>query len=254
LVYRQADGDLVAILDAAEVTQLRTAATTALAGELLAPNGATELGLLGSGWEATGHLRAFAHMWPLERVFVFSPNRERREDFAARMSDELGISVVAVEPAEEVVSAAPVTVLCTKATEPVVDGEAYPSGAVVLSIGSTRPDLRELDDATMRRSSVLLVDDVRQVMAESGDVATGLQEGALHQDHLVPMHEWCERPLLDGRDLLCFKSVGTALQDLALAAELIAAAEESGTGRDLGELAALKAHAASRPPAVGRTA
>lgn len=240
LVYRQDSGELLAVLDAADVTQLRTAATTAVAGELLAPGGAQEIGVLGSGWEAAGHLRAFAHLWPLERALVFSPNAERRAAFAARMTDELGIEVVPVATAADAVGATPVSVLCTKAPVPVVDGDAFPPGAVVLSIGSTRPDLRELDDATMRRSAVLLVDDPRQVVAESGDIAAGLESGALTDDHIVGMHEWTNCASANGRDLRTFKSVGTALQDLALAAELISAAEATGVGRDIGELTALK--------------
>jgi alanine dehydrogenase len=248
LVYRQDSGALLAVLDAAEVTQLRTAATTAVAGELLAPGGVRELGVLGSGWEAAGHLRAFAHLWPLERVRVFSPNAQRRAAFAARMSEELGLDVVPATSAEEAVGTPAVSVLCTKAPVPVVDGAAFPPGGVVLSIGSTRPDLRELDETTMRRSAVLLVDDARQVVAESGDIAAGLASGALAPEHIVGMHEWAERPSPNGRDLRTFKSVGTALQDLALAAELIDAAQAAGVGRDLGELTALKPSAAAPSP------
>lgn len=248
LVYQQESGALLAVIDAADVTQLRTAATTAVAGELLAPGGTADLGVLGSGWEAAGHLRAFAHLWPLERVLVHSPNPDRRAAFAQRMTDELGIEVMPVATAEEAIGTPPVTVLCTKAPTPVVDGAAFPPGAVVLSIGSTRPDLRELDDTTMRRSAVLLVDDRRQVVAESGDIAAGLESGALDHDHIVGMHEWRESAPADaGRDLRTFKSVGTALQDLALAAELVSAAEAAGVGRDIGELTALKPPAALQP-------
>ena len=66
LVYRQDSGELLATLDASEITRLRTAATTALAARLLRPEGTTVLGLVGSGFEAEGHLRAFARLWPLE--------------------------------------------------------------------------------------------------------------------------------------------------------------------------------------------
>jgi alanine dehydrogenase len=250
LVYEQETGALVAAIDAAEATQLRTAATTAVAAELLAPDGATELGLLGSGWEATGHLKTFARLWPLKRVYIHSPNQQRREAFAERMSDELQLDVVPVASAEETVAAVPVAVLCTKAPTPVIDGSAFPPGAVVLSIGSTRPDLRELDEATMRRSAVLLVDDPRLVPVESGDIAEGLRAGALRHDHIVPMASYKTTSRSDGRDLLSFKSVGTALQDLALAAELIPAAREAGVGREIGELTALKAPAGSRPRAM----
>jgi alanine dehydrogenase len=253
LVYDQESGALVAVLDAAEATQLRTAATTAVAAELLAPDGATELGLLGSGWEATGHLQTFARLWPLQRVYIHSPNQQRREAFAERMSDELQLEVVPVDSAEETVAAVPVTLLCTKAPAPVIDGTAFPAGAVVLSIGSTRPDLRELDEATMRRSAVLLVDDPRLVPVESGDIAEGLRAGALRHEHIVAMASYQSTRTGDGRDLLSFKSVGTALQDLALAAELIPAARQAGVGREIGELMALKPPAGSRPNPLERT-
>jgi ornithine cyclodeaminase/alanine dehydrogenase len=244
LLYSQPTGDLIAVLDAAEVTRLRTAATTALAAEMLAPAGTTHLGLLGSGFEAESHLRLLSSVWPLEQVLVYSPTPERRLAFAARMSEELGVSVTAVERPEEAVGEAKVSVLATKATTPVVDGSAFPPGAVVLSIGSTRPDLRELDRNAFGRACALLVDDAQQVRRESGDVIDALGCGALTGDHIVSM------AALDGdsgslradgaRDLLAFKSVGTAVQDLALAGSVLSAAKAEGRGRELGELVSLK--------------
>jgi ornithine cyclodeaminase/alanine dehydrogenase len=250
LLYSQPSGDLVAVLDADEITRLRTAATTALAGQMLAPAGAKQLGLLGSGFEAESHLRLLARVWPLERVTVYSPTVERRNAFAARMSEELGVSVVPVERPEDAVCEAEVSVLATKATEPVVDGGAFPAGAVVLSIGSTRPDLRELDRNALGRAGAVLVDDATQVRRESGDVIDALGCGALAGDRIVSMAE------LDGdgsrlshddgaRDLLAFKSVGTAVQDLALAGSMLGAARAEGRGRELGELVSLKAFALS---------
>ena len=249
LVYAQASGELVAVLDADEVTRLRTAATTAVAGALLAPRGAERIGLVGSGFEAEGHVRAFAREWPLREVRVFSPSVERRDRFAARMSNELGVLVRPVATMAAAISDVPVAVLCTKSRTPVVDGAAFAPGTVVLSIGSTRPDLRELDEATLRRTAALLVDDARQVCLESGDVSSALECGALDASRIVGMHEW---PGVDGRatagrDLLTFKSVGTALQDLALATQLVDAASAAGGGRVLGELTRLKPFAAPPP-------
>lgn len=252
LLYSQTTGELVAMFDADEVTRLRTAATTTLAGEMLAPGGSETLGLVGSGFEAEGHLRAFAAHWPLREVLVYSRARERREAFAARMSEELGIDVRPVETVAAAVGAAPVCVLATKATEPVVNGADFQPGAVVLSIGSTRPDLRELDAATLRRAAALLVDDARQVKLESGDVIEGLGCGALTPDHVVGMAQAEPgRFVRDGdRDLLAFKSVGTAIQDLALAALVHDAAVACGRGRDVGELTRLKPFAAPPPDAL----
>jgi alanine dehydrogenase len=249
LLYSQPKGDLLAVVDASEITRLRTAATTALAGEMLAPGGTSRLGLLGSGFEAESHLRLFASVWPLEQVLVYSPTPERRQAFAARMSEELEVSVMAVDRPEDAVADVQVSVLATKATSPVVDGSAFPAGAVVLSIGSTRPDLRELDRDTLGRAGALLVDDAKQVCLESGDVIDALGCGALANDQIVSMADVdgnVGRLQRDGtRDLLAFKSVGTAVQDLALAKSAFAAAQAQGRGRDLGELASLKAFAVS---------
>lgn len=256
LLYRQSTGELAAMLDADEVTRLRTAATTAYAGELLAPEGAARLGLVGSGFEAEGHLRAFAQLWPLEEVLVYSRSQQRREAFAARMTDELGVAVRAVATVADAVGTAPVSVLATKATAPVVDGADIRPGAVVLSIGSTRPDLRELDRATLRRAATVLVDDPRQVRLESGDVIDGLQSGALTEERIVGMAAASERPFERGedRDLLVFKSVGTAIQDLALASMAVEAAIASGRGREIGELTRLKPFAAPPPDTLSAIA
>lgn len=256
LLYSQSTGELVAMFDADEVTRMRTAATTALAGEMLAPEGTETLGLVGSGFEAEGHLRAFAAQWPLREVLVYSRAASRREAFAARMSEELGVDVRPVETVAAVTGAAPVCVLATKATEPVVNGADFRPGAVVLSIGSTRPDLRELDSGTLRRAAKLLVDDARQVKLESGDVIEGLGCGAITPDHVVGMAQAAGVEFArDGeRDLLAFKSVGTAIQDLALASAVLDAAVTAGRGRDVGELTRLKPFAAPAPDALQKIA
>jgi ornithine cyclodeaminase/alanine dehydrogenase len=249
LIYRQETGELEAVVDADEVTRLRTAATTVVAGNLLCPERSDRLALIGSGFEAEGHLRAFAASWPLAEVVVYSRSADRREAFAARMTDELGITVKPSPSMQEAIGSAPVSVLCTKSDTPVVDGTAFPEGAVVLSIGSTRPDLRELDRASLERTAVLLVDDPAQVLSESGDISDAVACGALEESRLVSMADWNgpDGHVTAGRDLLTFKSVGTALQDLALATQLVDAAKEQGRGRDLGTLSRLKPFVQSAP-------
>jgi ornithine cyclodeaminase/alanine dehydrogenase len=244
LLYDAETTRLDALLDAAEVTKLRTAATTAVAGEMLIDEPPQEIGLLGTGFEAEGHLRTMARIWPLRRVCVYSRDAGRRTEFAERLGGELGIEVAPVESPAAAVAEAPVSVLATKSTEPVVDGSSFPPGAVVLSIGSTRPDLRELDHATLGRTGTLVVDDPVQVLRECGDVMSAIEEGQFKAEAMVSLAEvaadpgrLCRHP---GQDLLAFKSVGTAVQDLALARSLVAKARTDGIGRQLGELSVLK--------------
>jgi ornithine cyclodeaminase/alanine dehydrogenase-like protein (mu-crystallin family) len=256
LLYRQADGELLALLDADEVTRLRTAGTTALAASMLQPVPQTELGLIGSGFEATGHLRAMCRAWPLSRVSVYSPSRARREGFADRMSDELSVEVVAVDTSREVCEAADTVLLATKTTQPVLDGLHLRPGAVVLSIGSTRPSLRELDRATLTRTAALLVDHEPSVRVESGDVIDAIEHGALRPEQMVSMGGWLRNGHVsrrdDERDVLTFKSVGTIVQDLALASALLAVAD--GAGRELGELTRLKPFSSARSAPEGSKA
>src|SRR3954471_158276 len=115
LLYHQSDGELLALLDADEVTRLRTAGTTVLAATILQPVPQSEVALVGTGFEATGHLRALARVWPLTRAVVYSPSAERRAAFAARMSDELGFEVVTAESSAEACAAADTVLLATKA-------------------------------------------------------------------------------------------------------------------------------------------
>lgn len=249
LLYSQISGDLIAVLDADEVTRRRTAATTAVAGDLLLPSGTDRLGLLGTGFEAEGHLRTLHTQWRFDQVVVHSRSEKNRTEFAARMSRELSISVRPVATSREVVADCPVSVLCTKANAPVLDGADVAPGAVVLSIGSTRPDLRELDLTTLARSLVVLADNPAQVIAESGDIQAGLEAGSITSEQVVAMSAWAGSTAMTGRDLVTFKSVGTAVQDLVLAAELVAAASERGLGRELGTLTRLKS--APSPAHVG---
>jgi alanine dehydrogenase len=258
LLYDVASGRLMATFDADELTRLRTAAYTLVAGELLGAGEHRQIGLVGSGFEATGHLRLMARRWPVKQVLVHSRSAERRTGFAARMAEELDIEVRPVDTLREA-TGAPLVVLATKSREPVVDGAHISPGAVVLSIGSTRPDLRELDRATLARAGTLLVDDDRQVLLESGDVIDAVGHGALSEDRIVP----AARAAVDAgavrrdgdRDLLVFKSVGTALQDLSLARRLFDVAMVRGHGRELGEISTLKpfAGAAARSAATETT-
>ena len=247
LLFECATGALVAQFDADELTRIRTAATTALAGSLMCAIAPTELAIIGTGFEAVGHLRMLAHLWPLQNIFAYSPNRERRERFAAAMSAELGIDVIACETSREAIAGRSCVVLATKAKTPVVDGADFTPGAVVLSIGSTRLDLRELDDTTMARAAVVVVDDVGAVLAESADIAENVANGNLTKDRLLPLSALADGGTLPARtgtrDLHVLKTVGTALQDLAMARAVYRSNATRGRARDIGNVVSLKAFA-----------
>lgn len=244
LLYDVASGELLATFDADELTRLRTAAVTALAARCLAPSPPRRIGIVGSGFEAVGHLRMFAYLWALDEAVVFSPNAARREQFARAMSGELGISVTAAASVEDATARQSCVILATKAKTPVIDGAALAPGTAVLSIGSTRLDLRELDDRSMQRAAVVVVDDAHQVMLESADIAQACAKGILDASQLVGLAALSGGAALPAptkeRDLLLFKSVGTALQDLAMARALYRDPAVRASGLEIGELTGLK--------------
>lgn len=252
LLYDVEKGDLLATFDADELTRLRTAATTALAGERMAATPPDSLAVLGSGFEAVGHLRMLASIWPLRSVTVFSPSAQRRARFAEAMARDLGIAVEPAATAEEAVAAHSCVVLATKSKRPVVDGNAFRPQTVVLSIGSTRLDFRELDTRTLERAAVVVVDHPHLVMIESGDIAESVKAGALDERRLFPLASLVGGAALPatepGRDLLVFKSVGTALQDLALARALYRDRKVRASGVDVGELTGFKPFSAKAFP------
>jgi len=242
LLYDVATGALLALFDADELTRLRTAAVTALAGLALVSEAPAEIAMIGTGFEAVGHLRMMAHVWPLRRVRAFSPNAQRRARFAEVMSRELGIEVVASESEREALSDQRVVVLATKAKTPVIDGANLAANSVVLSIGSTRLDLRELDNRSLARASVVVADDPQMVELESADIAETLASGILDPARIVALSVYRHRrPAPSGHgDVAIFKSVGTALQDLALARMLYRDEALRSQAAELGELTRLK--------------
>jgi ornithine cyclodeaminase/alanine dehydrogenase-like protein (mu-crystallin family) len=249
LLYDTSTGELLALFDADELTRYRTAATTALAARHIVDRPHTRLGLIGSGFEAIGELRAMAALWPLEEVLVYSPTQERRERFAAQMTTELDVPVKAVSSTRAAVEDQEVVVLATKSTTPVVPAGELSAGTVVLSIGSTRLDLREVDRDTFARAGTVVCDEPQQLTLESGDIADALESGVLSPARMIPLHELCSGQATvrtdDDHDLIVFKSIGTALQDLAIARTVYEHAIEQGYGVDLGEVARLKPFAQS---------
>ncbi len=236
-------GELLALLDAARITQMRTAATAALAAHHTVNGRFSTAGILGSGFEARGLLEAMSQLLSFSEVAVYSRRKEHREAFAQEMSERLRIPVRAVDEASAVFRQAQVVGLATKSPEPVINSSWVPDGATLLSIGSTRPDLRELDEATLGRAHRVVTDSVGQVKVESGDVQAALGAGVLREDNIVSIGDMIGgkiRARERADHIVVVKTVGTALQDLVVAGRVYESARAKGLGRELGDWPQLK--------------
>jgi len=233
LLFDAGDGRLLAILDATEVTAIRTAAVSGVATQALAVEGARTLALIGSSTQARTHLAAVRAVRPIEEVRVFSRSHEKARAFAARESERHGFEVRVCGSAEEAVRGAQVVCTVTSSRTPVVAGEWLSPGAHVNAVGASIAAARELDAAAVARAR-LYVDRRESALAEAGDFLQARAEGAVDDAHIVgELGELLLGRLegrRDAREITLFKSVGIAVEDLAAAHEIHRRAQASGAG------------------------
>jgi ornithine cyclodeaminase/alanine dehydrogenase-like protein (mu-crystallin family) len=195
-----------AILDGRYITELRTAAVSAVSTRHLARTDAKVLGILGSGVQAHSHLKALSLVRDFREVRAWSPNRERLQKFAA------ATGALAMNSAEQAVRGADVVVAATASPNPVVQSEWVADGTHVIAVGACLPSQRELDPALVARSR-LIVDSRAAALKEAGDVLMGINEGLWTENHIAA--ELGELPARQNdREITVFKSLGLAVEDI----------------------------------------
>jgi alanine dehydrogenase len=228
-------GEVLAVIDGAYLTALRTGATSGVATRYLARPDARTVAVIGSGLEAETNLAAVCAVRQIDTARVYSRNPARRSEFARRMTERLGISIEPAASPEQAVTGADVVVVATntgRGGDVAYRGSWLEAGQHVVSIGSTAAFLREVDEETLLRPDLVVFDtSPAQVGSESGDVMA-----------LLARHpQWAPHGVLD--DVLAgrigrassaaatlFKSVGTAAQDLIAGLALYQAATARGIG------------------------
>ncbi len=222
-----------AILDASEVTAIRTAAASGVAARALANEDAGDLALLGSGVQARTHLEAMLVARRIRRVRVFSPDHAHREAFARRESERHGIAVEAADSARAAVEGADLVCTTTSAREPVLAGRWLARGCHVNAAGACLKHARELDTEAVRRARVF-VDRRESAMNEAGDILIPIQEGAFGAEHVLGELGEVLLGACQGRcardEITLFESLGIAVEDLAVAHHLEGVARERGVG------------------------
>jgi ornithine cyclodeaminase len=227
------NGSPLAIMDAASITAIRTAAVSGVATRLLARRDARTLAILGSGVQARTHLEAMLAVRPFERVLVWSRARAHASAFVEGVRRRHEARIEVVDDAESAVRQADVVCTVTAAREPVLRGGWLGPGAHVNAVGASLPTTRELDTDAVRLARVF-VDRRESALNEAGDLLIPLQEGAIKERHiLAEIGELCiERS--EGRrndqDVTLFKSLGLAIEDLACAHHLNEHARHEGVG------------------------
>lgn len=232
-------GGFIGLIDAYYVTSFRTGATSAVAIDKLCPPGPKTIAVLGSGSEANSHTRAIHAIRPVNGIRVFSPTPANREAFVGRMGVELGIPGVAVSSPEEAVQGADIVVACARSRDetPILYGDWLKPGTLVVSIGSTLPEQREIDASVADVCDLIVCDMVEEVLEETGDMIAARAAGVVVDHKMGSLNDLMLGKLDDrvrNARLPMFKSVGSALQDIVIAELAFTRALARGLATELG--------------------
>ena len=227
-------GRLSAVIDAAEVTAIRTAAATAVATRALARADASTLAMLGAGEQAVSHLEAISLVRPLRRVRVWARSADKARQFAEREGARLRLNVEGVASAREAVAGADIVCTVTASREPILRGDWLAPGMHVNLVGASVPSSREADDEVVRRGRYY-VDFRASALAQAGELLHALKAGVVDESHILGEIGNVLSAEVPGRgsdlDITLYKSLGIAAQDLASAQFILerARAESVGT-------------------------
>jgi ornithine cyclodeaminase/alanine dehydrogenase-like protein (mu-crystallin family) len=227
-------GAPLALMQADYLGQMRTGAASGVATEYMARPDASEVGLFGSGKQARTQLVAICKVRKIRRVQVYSPNEDHRRKFAAEMRTLCQVEVEPVPRPEMAAEDKDIVITATNSREPVLNGHWIAEGTHLNAIGSNFLAKAEIDAVGVRRCDSIVVDSKDQARLEAGDFVQALEEGSIHW---ADVHELGQ--VIVGRytgrahpqDVTLFKSLGIAIEDIAVAARVYAKAQAAGVGR-----------------------
>jgi ornithine cyclodeaminase/alanine dehydrogenase-like protein (mu-crystallin family) len=234
LLFEAEHGQPVALLDAAEITAIRTAAASGLATRLLARPEAGDLGLLGAGEQARSHLEAMLSVRPLRRIRVWARDRDKARIFADAEGARHGIVVETSPTVREAIAGADIVCTTTKAREPILQGDWLTPGVHINIVGSSIAAAAEIDTAAVVKAR-FFVDRRESTINEGGEYLRALKAGAITAEHILGEIGEVANGSKVGRrsplDVTIYKSLGIAPQDLASAHHVLEKARAAGVGQ-----------------------
>jgi alanine dehydrogenase len=235
-LFNADSGDLLALIEADYLGQMRTGAASGVATRAMARADARTAAIIGTGLQAHTQLEAVSLVRKLESVRAFGRDAARREQFAKDASGRIGVPVRAVSSAEEAVRDAGIVITSTTSATPVFEGRWLRPGTHINAIGANFPQKRELDEEAVRRSDVIAVDSREQSKMEAGDLihAFGSNETQWKRVHELADIVAGKIPgRADASQITLFKSNGIAIEDIVAAGRIYEIARERGIGKDV---------------------
>ena len=233
LLFSRETGELLALMNASEITAIRTAAVSAVATRLLAREDAENLAIIGAGVQARTHLTALACVRPIKQALVACRNIEHAQQLAAEMQSKFSFPIEPVRTNEEAVRGADVIVTATSSLEPVINKDWISPGAHVNAIGTHSPSSREVDSGTMGVARIF-ADRRESALNEAGDYLLAAKEGVVTPASILAEIGELLIGANSGRnsesEITLFKSLGLAIEDVACADYLFKKATNNNSG------------------------
>ncbi|HEV2473151.1 MAG TPA: ornithine cyclodeaminase family protein [Chthonomonadales bacterium] len=237
MLYDASSGDLLAIMEADRLGQIRTGAATGVAARYLAVRGKPlQVGIYGTGKQARTQIEALASACAIGAFHVYGRNREHRERFCSEMAARIAVPISPVDAPEEASRQMDVVVTATTSREPVALGAWLKPGAHVCAIGSNLLMKREIDDKVVERCDLIVVDSVEQSRVEAGDLLQPYERRLFRWEQLVELSQivaGAHPGRTSSEQISLFKSNGIALEDIAVAQVVYRYALEAGAGTTL---------------------
>jgi ornithine cyclodeaminase/alanine dehydrogenase-like protein (mu-crystallin family) len=227
-------GELVALIEADTLGQMRTAAASGVATRVMAREDARVAAIIGTGLQARTQIEALAAVRKLDSIRAFGRDTGRKETFAREMSGRLGLPVTPVSSAEEAVRGAQIVTTCTSSKVPVLEGRWLEPGMHLNAVGVNQAQKRELDTDAVLRCGLIATDSREQSKIESGDLIQAFAGDASRWDSVRELAEIVSRKV-PGRasadQITLFKSNGVATEDIVVAGKIYEMALERGMGK-----------------------
>jgi alanine dehydrogenase len=230
LLYRAADAQPLAIIEANHLGQIRTGAASGLATKFMAREDAATLAIIGSGFQARTQLEAMLAVRTISDVRVWSRDPAKRAAFAIETNAR------AVETAEEAVRGAQIIVTATNAKEPVLSSDWVEPDAHINAVGSNQANRREIPSGLVERADLIAVDSIEQARMESGDLLMAFTEQDWSSPRVVELKDVVTgrvQARTNPRQLTLFKSNGLAVEDVIAAAFVYERARAAGIGSEV---------------------
>jgi ornithine cyclodeaminase/alanine dehydrogenase-like protein (mu-crystallin family) len=218
-LYDLHSGRILALINSHYINQIRTGAVGAISVKYLSNENASTVGVIGSGLHARTQILGTCAVRDVEKIKVYSRNKEKREEFCKQVSSEIGKDVIPVDSAEDAITNSQIILEATTSRTPVVNGKYISEGCHICSVSSGYLGARQLDDATISKANVVSVDSRDQVLVDgTGDILAPITAGIINWKNIVEIADIVSRKLpgrLNSRDITIFKSCGMALSDVA---------------------------------------